>query len=63
MRLLCSDTDAAVLVQAVDEVSLATRHQEQEWRGVALYVDHTHCLLYLYIHDDHLSQKNAYTPS
>ena len=46
-------------MEAVEQISLTTRHQVEEGRGVALYVDHTHCLFDLNIHDHYLQGRDA----
>lgn len=46
-------------MEAVEQVSLTTRHQVEEGRGVTLYVDHTHCLLDLNVHDHYLQGRDA----
>ena len=54
--MLHPDTDAAVLVEAVEQVSLSAGEEAKEGGGITLHRDATHGLLELQVHYDHLSR-------
>ena len=55
-RLLHANTDTAVLVETVENVSLFTWHDLLERRGITLGKDNTYSLVHLSVQNEHFSR-------